>query len=181
MPSTPRTPLPPLCVFLLGGVGVSANLEGHCKVLLGQTTDMIKTPVVVKVSTDVNSLALGDNFYTTGVKSVNDPRFLHTFENVFTADSLQAPNFSFKVIAGNHDHKGNVTAQIDYEGIEIGTVTGRYYAMDRDNRWERVLTAYDVIVSGKGVAAVPNVEDPMDAIRNAYADDKSDEFIVSLF
>ena len=67
------------------------------------------------------------------------------------------------------------------EGIEIGTVTGRYYAMDRDNRWERVLTAYDVIVSGKGVAAVPNVEDPMDAIRNAYEDDKSDEFIVSLF
>ena len=62
-------------------------------------------------------LALGDNFYTTGVKSVNDPRFLHTFENVFTADSLQAPNFSFKVIAGNHDHKGNVTAQIDYSGV----------------------------------------------------------------
>ena len=38
-------------------------------------------------------------------------RFQHTFEDVFTAKSLQADKF-FRVLAGNHDHKGNITAQI---------------------------------------------------------------------
>jgi 2,3-bisphosphoglycerate-independent phosphoglycerate mutase len=60
-------------------------------------------------------------------------------------------------------------------GITVGTITGRYYALDRDNRWERVGLAYDVIVEGKGVAKP--VAQAMDAINNAYAEDKGDEFI----
>lgn len=59
--------------------------------------------------------------------------------------------------------------------ITVGSVTGRYWAMDRDNRWERVLTAYDVIVAGKGVA--PDVAAPMDAISQAYAAGENDEFV----
>ena len=47
----------------------------------------------------------------------------------------------------------------DSAPITVGSVTGRYWAMDRDNRWERVLTAYDVIVGGRGVA--PDVDTPM--------------------
>jgi len=62
-------------------------------------------------------LALGDNFYSYGVKNVQDPRFQGTFEKVFTADSLQSPSFQFNVIAGNHDHRGNVTAQVAYSGV----------------------------------------------------------------
>jgi len=56
-------------------------------------------------------LALGDNFYFDGVKSPTDSRLQHTFEHVFSATSLQTPWY---VIAGNHDHLGNVTAQIEY-------------------------------------------------------------------
>eukprot|EP01004_Peranema_trichophorum_P005434 NODE_4294_length_1192_cov_42.990645_g3789_i0.p1 GENE.NODE_4294_length_1192_cov_42.990645_g3789_i0~~NODE_4294_length_1192_cov_42.990645_g3789_i0.p1 ORF type:complete len:327 (+),score=50.53 NODE_4294_length_1192_cov_42.990645_g3789_i0:39-1019(+) len=56
-------------------------------------------------------LALGDNFYLTGVLTADSIRFLYTFEKVFSASSLQCP---WHVIAGNHDHYGNVQAQIDY-------------------------------------------------------------------
>merc|ERR1712224_151927 len=59
------------------------------------------------------TLLLGDNFYLDGVRSVDDPRFLHTFENVFTSEHLQSDRH-FRVIAGNHDHNGKVTAQIAY-------------------------------------------------------------------
>eukprot|EP00949_MAST-11_sp_MAST-11-sp1_P003519 g3519.t1 len=62
------------------------------------------------------------------------------------------------------------------DGIIIGTLTGRYYAMDRDNRWERVGLAYDVMVSGKGQAA--DVPSAGEAIQQGYADDLSDEFIL---
>jgi hypothetical protein len=60
------------------------------------------------------ALALGDNFYSSGIGTdEHDPRFQSTFENVFTADSLKADDY-FRVVAGNHDHYGNVTAQIAY-------------------------------------------------------------------
>ena len=59
------------------------------------------------------------------------------------------------------------------QGATIATVIGRYYAMDRDNRWERVKTAYDAIATGQGTAATSAQE----AITAAYAADQSDEFI----
>lgn len=55
----------------------------------------------------------------------------------------------------------------------IGTLTGRYYAMDRDNRWERVSTAYDAMILGKG----PKAEGPLEAIAASYGNGVTDEFI----
>ena len=56
---------------------------------------------------------------------------------------------------------------------QIGTVCGRYYAMDRDNRWERVARAYAAIVAGEGKSA----DDAAAAIANAYGAGLSDEFV----
>lgn len=56
---------------------------------------------------------------------------------------------------------------------EVATVTGRYYAMDRDNRWDRVEKAYKAITQGEGVEA----ECPVKAIEDSYAADVTDEFV----
>jgi 2,3-bisphosphoglycerate-independent phosphoglycerate mutase len=59
---------------------------------------------------------------------------------------------------------------------KIATVTGRYYAMDRDNRWERVKLAYDVIVNGVGVPT----ENITKSLQTNYDNDVTDEFIKPL-
>lgn len=56
---------------------------------------------------------------------------------------------------------------------KLATVIGRYYAMDRDKRWERVKLAYDLMVKGIG----KNSSDPVKAIEESYEDGVSDEFI----
>ncbi len=55
----------------------------------------------------------------------------------------------------------------------IASVCGRYYAMDRDNRWERVKLAYDLLTKGEGKKA----NDMLKAIEESYADGVTDEFI----
>lgn len=57
---------------------------------------------------------------------------------------------------------------------EITTVAGRYYAMDRDNRWERVSKAYNAMVLGEGVQN----PDPVAAVAKSYEDGVTDEFVV---
>ena len=57
---------------------------------------------------------------------------------------------------------------------QIATVMGRYYVMDRDNRWERVETAYRAMVNGEGKTAECGVQ----AIADSYAENINDEFVV---
>ncbi|MFR4171978.1 MAG: 2,3-bisphosphoglycerate-independent phosphoglycerate mutase [Lachnospiraceae bacterium] len=56
---------------------------------------------------------------------------------------------------------------------KIATVMGRYYAMDRDNRWDRVERAYNAITKGLGVSAESGVA----AVQNSYNNGKNDEFV----
>lgn len=57
---------------------------------------------------------------------------------------------------------------------KIATLSGRYYAMDRDNRWERVELAYNAMVLGKGETASSALE----VIEKSYHDNKTDEFVL---
>jgi len=56
---------------------------------------------------------------------------------------------------------------------KIATISGRYYSMDRDKRWNRVKKAYDAIVLGKGIYA----DSPLEALNIAYSKDQTDEFV----
>lgn len=59
-------------------------------------------------------------------------------------------------------------------GATIASVVGRYYAMDRDNRWERIEKAYNVIAHGQGEFQAASAQE---ALANAYARDENDEFV----
>src|SRR5262249_2007934 len=60
------------------------------------------------------------------------------------------------------------------KAVTIATVDGRYYAMDRDKRWERVAKAYTAMVEGEG----PRFPDAQAVIADAYAKQQFDEFII---
>ncbi len=72
------------------------------------------------------TVSIGDNFYENGVASVDDPQWQSSFEQIYTAPSLQSP---WKVILGNHDYRGNVQAQLDYaKTSKRWQMPARYYA-----------------------------------------------------
>lgn len=72
---------------------------------MGRAATTIESDFVVSV---------GDNFYPNGVQSTQDYSWIASFENVYTAYSLQNPWY---VALGNHDYRGNIQAEIDYSKI----------------------------------------------------------------
>ncbi len=68
---------------------------------------------------------------------------------------------------------GDLVKSLEESGIRIATVSGRYYAMDRDKRWERISLAWKALVKGEGHKAT----DALDAIRKSYEQGVTDEFI----
>ena len=66
-------------------------------------------------------------------------------------------------------------AELNKIGVgKIGVISGRFYAMDRDNAWDRVEKAYAALVYGEGVQET----DPVQAIKNSYANEVTDEFML---
>lgn len=88
--------------------------------------------------------------------------YIHAFTDGRDTD----PKSGLGFITGLQQHLNNSVGK-------IATVSGRYYAMDRDKRWERVKLAYDALVKGEGQKAT----DAIAAVENAYAADITDEFI----
>jgi tartrate-resistant acid phosphatase type 5 len=61
-------------------------------------------------------LGLGDSFYDTGIKSVDDTRFQTTFEDIYSSPELQK---RWYMVPGNHDYKGNVSAEVMYTQVLV--------------------------------------------------------------
>ncbi|MGM0523605.1 MAG: 2,3-bisphosphoglycerate-independent phosphoglycerate mutase [Bacillota bacterium] len=66
-------------------------------------------------------------------------------------------------------------SKMDELGVgQFATISGRYYAMDRDKRWERIKLAYDAIAYGEGKTST----DPLQVVEEAYSEDVYDEFVI---
>lgn len=93
-----------------------------------------------------------------------DKVYVHTF-----LDGRDVPPTS------GADFMAELQHEIDEIGVgSIATIMGRFYAMDRDNAWDRVEKAYNAIVKGEGVQET----DAVTAVKNSYANDVTDEFVV---
>lgn len=131
---------------------------------------------VEKNNTKLHLLGLlsdgGVHSHIDHLKGLIDLADIHGVEEVYVHAFLDGrdthPRSAIKYIE-------EIEAYMDQKGIgKIATISGRYYAMDRDNRWERTKLAYDALVNGKGVTAETAVE----AVENSYAKDKDDEFVM---
>lgn len=73
------------------------------------------------------------------------------------------------------EYMEEISAFILHEGVgEIATISGRYYLMDRDHRWDRTRLAYDAIVYGEG----RHKRDPVQVIQDSYKEGITDEFVI---
>ena len=111
------------------------------------------------VHSHINHLkGLVDAAYDTGLEKV----FIHAFTDGRDVDPKSGVGF----IADISNH-------IKGTSVKLATIIGRYYAMDRDKRWERVKQAYDLMVNGIGMHS----KDAVKSIQENYAQNTTDEFL----
>jgi predicted phosphodiesterase len=88
-------------------------------------------------------ISTGDNFYPTGVTSINDQAWTESYENVYKTMPLQK---NWYVVLGNHDYGGNVQAQVDYTKIsQRWKMPARYYAEKKalkDDSTQQILLVF---------------------------------------
>ena len=99
---------------------------------------------------------------TAGTESGLQKMFVHAFTDGRDVDPKSGKQFL-----------NELESFMDDKSARLATVTGRYYAMDRDKRWERVKIAYDALVNGQGESS----RDVALAMQKSYDADVTDEFI----
>ncbi|OMP31725.1 2,3-bisphosphoglycerate-independent phosphoglycerate mutase [Mangrovimonas sp. DI 80] len=100
------------------------------------------------------------------VDAANDYGVKHSYVHAFTDGRDVDPKSGFGFVTELEEH-------IENTNTKLATVTGRYYAMDRDKRWERVKLAYDALVHGTG----EHSKNILKSIDHSYENDITDEFI----
>ncbi len=88
--------------------------------------------------------------------------YVHAFTDGRDVDPKSGAGFIEQVLESTKDHP-----------TKLASIVGRYYAMDRDQRWERIHLAYELLVHGKGEATT----DPAATMRARYETDETDEFL----
>jgi 2,3-bisphosphoglycerate-independent phosphoglycerate mutase len=103
------------------------------------------------------------------INATDDYGLKDVFVHAFTDGRDVDPKSGYGFISELETHLNKTTGK-------LATLTGRYYAMDRDKRWERVKLAYDALVEGKGTAT----HDILKSIQDNYENNITDEFIKPL-
>jgi len=104
------------------------------------------------------------------LKGLCDAAKHHGMEDVFIHAFTDGRDTDPK---GGLGYLGDVQNHLQHSVGKIASVIGRYYAMDRDNRWERVKLAYDAMVYGEGEKS----KDILASIKKSYSNNVTDEFI----
>lgn len=146
-----------------------------------QTGDILKNPGIVEAYSyaqkNGKKLHLMGLTSTGGVHSSLD----HLFKLIEIGKEYNLKDVYVHCFMDGRDtdpHSGagfiaDIQKVCDANGAHIASIVGRFYAMDRDKRWNRVKEAYDLLVEGKGVQATDMVK----AVEDSYAVDVTDEFI----
>jgi len=100
------------------------------------------------------------------LNATHDYGLENVFVHAFTDGRDVDPKSGYGFISDLEDHLKKTSGK-------LATITGRYYAMDRDKRWERVKLAYDALVNGEGEKS----RNVLHSIQNHYENDITDEFI----
>ena len=106
------------------------------------------------------------------IKAMVKLAFDNKVEKVYLHAFLDGRDVPPKSAKKSIDQLQNHIQSLGYGGI--ASIIGRYYAMDRDNRWDRIEAAYNLITEGKGLH---QYEDPQEALEAAYQRGESDEFV----
>lgn len=77
---------------------------------------------------------------------------------------------------GGIGYMKDLLQHIEDSPVKVASIIGRYYAMDRDKRWERIQLAYDLLLNNKG----EQFDDPIEALESSYAANVTDEFIAPI-
>jgi 2,3-bisphosphoglycerate-independent phosphoglycerate mutase len=124
--------------------------------------------------TNVHLLGLvsdgGVHSHLNHLKGICDITEEHGLRNVFIHAFMDGRDTAPK---GGLNYLKDVAQHIKNTNVKVASVIGRYYAMDRDKRWERVKLAYDLLVNGTG----EKTSDYLSVLQKSYADDVTDEFI----
>jgi 2,3-bisphosphoglycerate-independent phosphoglycerate mutase len=182
-------------------VGLPANEEGNSEV--GHLTMGVGTAILQslkRISAAIEDGSFNENqaflnvkdhvlkyhskLHIMGIVSVGSVHSSldHFYALIDFCRKVEIKNVRFHLFTDGRDAAPNVGKSVieDIEkkiindpGFKIASVSGRYYAMDRDRRWERTKQAYEAIVAGAGKTAVSAYE----AINNSYQAGKTDEFV----
>jgi 2,3-bisphosphoglycerate-independent phosphoglycerate mutase len=112
----------------------------------------------------------GVHSHTRHLRGLCDAAGVYDLQNVYIHAFLDGRDTDPRSGAG---YIADLEEYIAQSPVKIASVIGRYYAMDRDNRWERVKLAYDLMVKGDGEGS----KDILASIKRSYADGVTDEFI----
>ncbi|WP_339750846.1 2,3-bisphosphoglycerate-independent phosphoglycerate mutase [Algoriphagus aquimarinus] len=112
----------------------------------------------------------GVHAHITHLKGLCDAAKFHGMEDVFIHAFTDGRDTDPK---GGIGYLEDLQAHLVHSTGKVASVVGRYYAMDRDNRWERVKLAYDAMVKGEGEKS----KDIIAAMRKSYENNVTDEFI----